>query len=437
MDTKTIKQLIADHRDDFLKALDAIMQIQSVKGAPAPHAPFGKGPRAVLDAVVKLGQEYGFQTGIVNDAMAYVQWGDDNADYVGIVGHLDVVPAGDGWSYPPFKLSEKDGRFFGRGVLDNKGASIASLYGMKLLKDAGVKLSRTVRLIFGSDEESGSADVPLYLKQEKAPRFGFTPDCKWPVVYGERGIVNYQIKTPLPTETLDQLSDIVGDQAMDHVPDELTVALNGKPLTVKGKRTPTNAPEMGENAITWLAKNAVDDDLVHGPLKEYFQWVVAALHEKHYGEGLDIAFEDADSGKLIVTPYKLTKQDDAMVLEVAMRYPVTYTEADVTAGLTKAVPAGSTITVIRSLPGVMHDKHDPFITELSKVYEDVTGLDGTPLTTTGATYARAMPNIVAYGPSFPGQKGIAHKQDEWMDEKDLMLNMAVYMSAIIAMGNQQ
>ena len=437
MDTETIKQLIAAHRDEFLKALDAIMQIQSVKGEPAPHAPFGKGPRAVLDAVVKLGQQYGFQTGIVNDAMAYVQWGDDNDDYVGIVGHLDVVPAGDGWSYPPFKLSEKDGRFFGRGVLDNKGASIASLYGMKLLKDAGVKLHRTVRLIFGSDEESGSADVPLYLKQEKAPRFGFTPDCKWPVVYGERGIVNYQIKTPLPTQTMDQLSEIVGDQAMDHVPDELTAALNGKPLTVKGKRTPTNAPEMGENAITWLAKHAVDDDLVQDPLKDYFQWVVDALHEKHYGEGLDIAFEDADSGKLIVTPYKLTKADDGMVLEVAMRYPVSFTEADVTAGLKKAVPAGSTITVVRSIPGVMHDKHDPFIAELSKVYEDVTGLDGTPLTTTGATYARAMPNIVAYGPSFPGQKGIAHKQDEWMDEKDLMLNMAVYMSAIIAMGNQQ
>jgi len=146
-----------------------------------------------------------------------------------------------------------------------------------------------------------------------------------------------------------------------------------------------------------------------------------------------MAFEDADSGRLIVTPYSLQKTDDAMTLGLAMRYPVTYHEVDISKALAAAVPAGSQITIVRSMPSVLHDKHDPRIAQLTQAYEKMTGNDGTPVTTTGATYAREMPNIIAFGPSFPGQKGIAHKENEWMDEADLKLNMMIFMDAMIGL----
>lgn len=420
------RQVIEENKEQFYQDLDQVMQIESVKGTPAEHAPFGKGPKAALEAVMTLAENYGFKTTIVNDAVGYAQWGEDE-DYIGVVGHLDVVPAGDGWSFPPFKLSKQDQRFYGRGILDNKGPILSCLFGLKLLKELNLATKKTIRIVFGTDEESGSGDIPLYLSEEKAPQFGFTPDCKYPVVYGERGIVNYEILTPFSEEELTDLGEFIGDQARDHVPDALSVTIDGKKISVTGKRAPSNAPELGENAITLLAEKILQEQVTSGKLAEYFSWIVASLANQHYGEGLGIDFSDADSGKLMITPYELIKKDNQLSLSVAIRYPVSVTEAEVTTALEKHLPPESRLTVIRRIKSSHFPKEDPNVQALSAIYEEVTGLDGTPVTTTGATYARFVPNIVAFGPSFPGQKGIAHNQDEYMDEEDLLLNMEIYM----------
>lgn len=105
--TVNIKHLIEKNKEEFYKDLDKVIQIESVKGAPLDNAPFGIGPKQALEQVMKIASDYGFKTNIVNDAVGYAQFGEGD-DYIGIVGHLDVVPAGDGWSFPPFKLSKKD-----------------------------------------------------------------------------------------------------------------------------------------------------------------------------------------------------------------------------------------------------------------------------------------------------------------------------------------
>lgn len=424
------RQVIEENKEQFYQDLDQVMQIESVKGTPTKNAPFGKGPKAALEAVIGLAQKYGFKTAIVNDAVGYAQWGDDE-DYIGVVGHLDVVPAGEGWSFPPFKLSKRDQRFYGRGILDNKGPILSCLFGLKLLKDLNLPMSKTIRIVFGTDEENGSGDIPLYLSEEKAPQFGFTPDCKYPVVYGERGIVNYEILTSFSVEELKRLGDFISDQARDHVPDELSVTIDDKKVSVTGKRAPSNAPELGENAITLLAEKILQEQALSGKLAEYFSWIVASLAEQHYGEGLGIDFSDADSGRLMITPYELIKKDNQLSLSLAIRYPVSVTEAEVTTALEKHLPPKSRLTVVRRIKSSHFPKEDPNVQALSAIYEEVTGLDGTPVTTTGATYARFVPNIVAFGPSFPGQKGIAHNQDEYMDEEDLLLNMEIYMQAML------
>lgn len=434
---KNIDTIIARQWPLFKKDLSKIVSIPSTRGPSQLHAPFGEKPRLVLNQVVSIAKSYGFKTGIVNDAMAYVQWGKDSSNYLGVVGHLDVVPAGSGWVTAPFELTERNGRLYGRGVLDNKGPCMACLYALKILHEAHIRPEKTVRLILGSNEESGSQDIKLYLQQEPAPVFGFTPDCKYPVVYGERGIVNYAIFISINDGSLKQISSLKGDQATDHVPDDIKAIINGQLIHIKGKKTPTNAPQLGENALTLLATKICQQHLVKGELARYFCWLADSFHEKHYGEGLGINFSDVESGKLIVTPYLLRKTETGLRLEIAIRYPVTYQEDDVTAGLKKAMLPHSKLQVIRSLKSVSHDPNDPNIQIISQAYQEVTGLDATPVTTTGATYARFMPNIIAFGPSFPGQKGIAHKQDEWMNIQDLKLNIKIYLQAILRLSKRE
>ncbi|MHC5228313.1 M20 family metallopeptidase [Enterococcus sp. LJL99] len=431
-----IQQAIKQNEAEFLNDLNQLLAVPSVKGTPEPNAPFGIEPRKALAVGLALAEKYGFETAVVDDTVGYAQFGNDQ-EYIGVVGHLDVVAAGSGWDFPPFALSEKDGRLYGRGVLDNKGPIFACLYGLKLLKDLEIPLKKTVRIIFGTDEESGSADLPYYLKKERPPVFGFTPDCKYPVVYGERGIVNVTIRTPFPQTELAMIGDIVGDQAKDHVPDQLSVTLEtNEKISVKGKRSPTNAPEMGLNGLTLLAEKLQDHSALSADLRAYFRWIYQSFHEKHFGEGINLAIADEDSGKLILTPYELKHDEKAFELSVAIRYPVTFSEKEIIERINKVLPKSYQLEIIRSMPSTNFPKENENVKKLSAVYEAVTGLDGTPVTTTGATYARSMPNIVAFGPSFPGQKGIAHNKNEYMDLADLLKNLEIYTRAIYELAKK-
>ncbi|WP_262315660.1 M20/M25/M40 family metallo-hydrolase [Lacticaseibacillus parakribbianus] len=463
---------------EFAADLAALIAVPSSAGEPAPHAPFGQAPRRVLDVACELATAAGFSARVVADAAAEVTWGPTVAapaaqapaaaagdpgaagaapatpaglaagtsggteppatvaapatdGGIGLFGHLDVVAAGADWHSDPFVLTERAGRYYGRGVLDNKGPAWACFFAMRLLKDAGFTPRRRVRLVLGSDEESGSRDMPRYLAAAGAPAFGWTPDCKFPVVYGERGIVNYRIDTPIVDGSLAALTALSGDTDRGHVPAVMRATVAGQLLEAHGHRSPSNAPELGDNALTKLAQAVAP--VAAGQLAAYCGWL-GGLHGKHHGEGLGIVFHDVASGSLIQTPYNLTLTATGLALELAVRYPVSVTESQVTAGLAAAVPTGSRVTVTRSLPGTRHDPLDPRIQALSAAYAAVTGSTAAPVTTTGATYARAVPNIVAFGPSFPGQKGIAHKEDEWLAKADLIACVRIYARALAAVS---
>lgn len=418
----------------FFNGLRKIMQINSVKGEPQPNAPFGNGPKKALVETLALAKELGFTTKIINDAMGYAQLGDDNQNYIGVVGHLDVVHEGTDWNYPPFDLTLDNDIFYGRGVLDNKGPIIANLYALYLLKEMNYPFTKTIRIIFGTDEESGSADIPLYLEKEAPPMYGYTPDCKYPAVYGERGVLGLSIKTKITDKSQNVLTKFSANFDRSAVPDTLHYAINNEEFNIKGKRAPSNAPDMGENVITYFANEAKNNPAVTGEFKDYLTWLAESLHLQHDGAGLNIDFFDEESGHLSLTPYFLAFDNEGATLNLSMRYPISIKKENIINTLNKKLPNSSSIVVTRDMPSTNFDKEHPMIQIMTRVYEYATGLDGTPVTTTGATYARTMPNIIAFGPSFPGQKGIAHNKNEYMDKKDLLKNLEIYTYLLAELG---
>ena len=176
---------VEELRDEFLNSLVEILKINSVEGKKLPGMPFGEGPNEALEKALEICDDLGFTTVNLDGYVGYAEYG-TGEDYVAVLGHLDVVPEGDGWIYPPYGAEIHDGKLYARGVMDDKGPIFAALYGLKAIKDLGLSLSKRVRIIFGTNEESGSHDMPYYVEREKQPVAGFTPDGMFPIINGEK-----------------------------------------------------------------------------------------------------------------------------------------------------------------------------------------------------------------------------------------------------------
>ncbi|MDD7584621.1 MAG: Sapep family Mn(2+)-dependent dipeptidase [Coriobacteriaceae bacterium] len=364
--------------DEMIEAIRRIVRQKSVRGEPEEGAPFGADVRAALDQTLEVCRGLGFETTNVDGYMGYASWSSEGGNggglplpgYVCAIGHLDVVPEGSaGWKVEPYSAHLENGRITGRGVLDNKGPIYACLYGLWALKRLGLAPNRDVRIIFGCNEESGFNDLRHYLEHEDAPVMGFTPDCKYPVVYAERGRMGVRLAA---------------------------------------------VPGEGEGREALLAR--------------FFSFVNEyVLSAKPNGERFGIDCNDEEFGVTEVRNYKLAFDEGAPAVEFAISYPAGIT-ADELCGRLEALAAalGLRLTVTGNLNPVRFEKDCRLVRTLEYAYEHTTGNDGSPVTTTGGTYAKLMPNIVPFGPSFPGQRGIGHQPNEWMDVKDLIVNAKVY-----------
>ena len=426
------QELFDQSKDEFINDFRQLVQIPSVNGNKTYQAPFGIGPKRALEYMLNLSAKLGFRTGQVSDCVGWAEYGPEESEaeeYFGVLGHLDVVDVVDDWNFPPFDLTLKDGYFYGRGVLDNKGPFISTLFALYLIKKQNIPLKKRIRIMFGTDEESGSRDVPYYLKTEKPPYAGFTPDCKFPIVYGERGMLDLTVTVPITDGSLEQIDSIDGVFDRSFLPDYASVTLNGQKTEFHGKKAPSNAPDMADNVLPKLVDHCLS---LTGQTGATFKWLHEKIGQQYDGENLGINYRDEASGELQLSFYLLQKNIDEMSFNISMRYPVTIAEETVLTQLKSQLESGMTLTINRNFPSKISDKDLPYMQRFSKIYGEDTGLDGTPVTTTGATYARALPNIVAFGPSFPGQKGIAHKGDEWLKYSDWQMMMQIYYDCFIS-----
>lgn len=367
MEDKIIQQ-IENNASLMIESIKKIVQMPSVEAKAQDNAPFGEDISKTLDATLKIAESLGFQTENLDHYIGWAQYG-EGEDYIGIIGHLDVVPYGEGWKHSPTSAYEENGYIYGRGILDNKGPILSCLYALYALKQLHIVLKKPVRIIFGCDEESGFVDLEYYLKHQKPPIMGWTPDCKYPVVYAERGRAVVEI----------------------------------------------------------VAKEDEIDDFFTF-VNTYF------MNAKLNGEKLGLDYTDREFGTNEMRNYQLKHENRELIFSVTFSYPATMSSHFIIDKIQEKAPHFQVRLVQHYLP-VRFDKDCPMVQSLQKAYETITHYDGTPVTTTGGTYAKLMPNIVPFGPSFPGQKGIGHQPNEWMTREDLITNAKIYALSIYYLAN--
>ena len=187
MNYENINQKILEMKEEIFTSIKESVAIESVKGEPKENAPYGEGPKRALDHALALGEKMGFKTGNLDNRIGWIEYG-EGEEMAAVLGHVDVVPLGEGWDYDPLGCEIHDGKMYGRGVLDDKGPIIGAIYGLKAIRDLGLPIDRRIRVIFGADEENGSSCVKHYVESgEEMPVIGFTPDADFPVIFFEKG----------------------------------------------------------------------------------------------------------------------------------------------------------------------------------------------------------------------------------------------------------
>ncbi len=464
MDWFTIAQ---SRKEELISELQQLIQIESVldESSATESAPFGQGPLKALQFMLQKGEQQGFIIKNVDNVAGHIEIG-EGKDILGILCHVDVVPAGDSWTYPPFKGDIADGKIYGRGAIDDKGPTMAAWLAMKMVKDAGIKLNKRVRMIIGTDEESGFRCVDRYFEKEEMPTIGFAPDADFPMINAEKGIAVLEFSQLGSITDDEQLIDFQSGHRTNMVPDfakaivrnvtsniesefqkfleknmtegTLTKEDNRYIITIKGKSAHAMEPEKGENAAVLLSKFLVDC-LTTNASKQFVNFIVNIFDNDHYGTKLKLNYSDEMSGHTTLNPgVVLFHKEQGGRVQVSMRYSVTYSfEKKITEAQQHITSYGFAIDVLsNSAPHYVPE--DEFLVQtLLKVYQKHTGDLSKPLSTGGGTYARTMEKGVAFGMLFPGEPDVAHQADEFVVIENLIKAAAIYAEAIVELASEK
>ena len=449
------KQLAKAYEQEMVQDLMDLIAFPSLtdESSIAKDAPFGQPLKETLDWFLNLCGKYGFDIDNVDGYAGVASYGKQSSS-LGMLGHLDVVPVGEGWSKDPFKAVIENGVMFGRGTGDDKGPTIAALYAMRILKDLNLPLKHQLQLIVGVDEETGMRCMDYFTKHRPSPDFGFVPDAYFPLIYGEKGIANLLLTSHLPT--------IIESF---HAGERPNIVIGKANFKVKVKHN--------QEAFEWYQKAhrlTMDVNIINDSLVEYtaygdythastphkginaayhaFNFVGSVYHDQCateaatlladvMGKSLNIAFDGVHMGWLSTNCGIVNVSDNKCELTIDIRYPNDVTIDWITQRVNERLNQTSfTSQVIAHKGPHFVDPSSELVQTLHRVYKEYSGDDFTPpLTMGGGTYARTMPNFVAYGMKFITKPqlphvGDAHQKDEGIEIEDLVLATAIYAKAL-------
>ncbi|VSX57279.1 ArcT [Streptococcus pneumoniae] len=429
-------------KDEFLISLKTLISYPSVLNEGENGTPFGQAIQDVLEKTLEICRDIGFTTYL--DPKGYYGYAEigQGAELLAILCHLDVVPSGDeaDWQTPPFEATIKDGWVFGRGVQDDKGPSLAALYAVKSLLDQGIQFKKRVRFIFGTDEETLWRCMARYNTIEEQASMGFAPDSSFPLTYAEKGLLQVKLHGP----GSDQLEFEVGG-AFNVVPDKANYqgllyeqVCNGlkeagydyqtteQTVTVLGVSKHAKDASQGINAVIRLAT-------ILAPLQEHPALSFLVTQAGQDGTGRQIFGDIADepSGHLSFNVAGLMINHERSEIRIDIRTPVLADKEELVELLTRCAQNYQLrYEEFDYLAPLYVAKDSKLVSTLMQIYQEKTGDNSPAISSGGATFARTMPNCVAFGALFPGAKQTEHQANECAVLEDLYRAMDIYAEAV-------
>ena len=443
---------------DIVKSIQELVRIKTVEDTPVKNGPFGQGNKECLEKTLKLCEELGFEVKNLDGYCGYAQVG-EGKEIMGIIGHLDVVPEGEGWKYPAYSGEIVDGEIWGRGTWDDKGPVVISIYAIKALMDSGFKFNKRVRLIFGCNEESGSRCIEHYLKVEEPISYGVSPDSSFPVIFAEKTINSIEIKGTANDKGSVNLDYLNAGIVINAVPDKCSFKLSSKNKSnideainkindslnkhsikfevvkeelsveyiVHGKAAHGSIPQCGVNAASY-AIEALKDVVNNDFITLYSSCIGLDVH----GEKLNCFAED-EYGKIAVNVGLVSYLDNKFSIKINSRLPFNTNSELMIKQIQDRLsmfPFASA-TLLSSSLGFKMDENSTMIKSLVDAYQKVTkDYESKPICSAGGTYAREFKNCVAFGPEMAGYgEIIIHQPNERIQIRAIKDILKIYYQA--------
>ena len=402
------KEEVEKRKDQLIQDIETLCAIPSVydEKTAGENQPYGKACRNALDAMLEIGKRDGFVTYDEHGYAGHIDIGDQEESF-GILGHLDVVPVNEvGWNSDPFKVVQVNDKLYGRGVAD-------------------------------------------YFQNNPFPSMGFTPDAEFPVVYGEKGIVRFDIKGDVKKDGL--VAMVAGDR-VNIVPEKCEAIIEGNhkqyeasfkefleknhvtgvieeegnctKLILKGKSAHASLPEEGINAVSLLATYL--DGIINNKLVHF----IATYLNDYDGKGLQINHEGL-MGKLTMNLGVVRYVKEKAEIELDLRCPH---EIDLKkmADDVEELCHSYGLTLESDIHEPLYvDPNSELIQKLHKAYVEVSGdTTSAPQAIGGGTYAKSMPNCVAFGCEFKGEDNAIHGNNENIKVDSLLKSTEIFAKAI-------
>ena len=457
--------MVEKYLPQIIETIQKSVQIKTVLDTPVEGGPFGQGNKECLEYVLSVAESLGFRTVNLDGYCGYAEIG-EGKEIVGIIGHLDVVPEGDGWKYPPYSGQLVDDEIWGRGTIDDKGPIIISMYAIKALMDEGLKFDKRVRIIFGCNEETGSKCMEHYLEVDEPISYGVTPDSNFPVIFAERTINNIFLSGKGEAKGKVKLEKLDGGIVINAVPDicEFTLKTDGvfsvgklikatmeicknlsnmegitysmkqksvlglagkAKFVVRGKAAHGSVPHHGINAVSHAisAMNGVIDD----SFVEFYNRTIGTTYN---GEKLGCYAED-EYGKIAVNVGLCHYENGNFEVRINSRLPFTTDTPTMVDQIKNTVGEDAKVELKSSADGFKTDVNSKMIQALMKAYSEVTGdTESKPICSAGGTYAREFQNCVAFGPEMNGYgEMIIHEPNERISLSAIKAIFDIYFKA--------
>lgn len=440
---------ILNYKNELIRDLKTLISFESVADEKPEEC------SKALDFILKRAKEFGLSGEKVTDKSAHVQLG-CNGKLCGVLTHLDVVPAGNNWSVPPYSLTEKDGRLYGRGIADDKGAALVALYCLRALKENNIEGTNTLRAIFGTSEENGMSDMDGYFEKMPVPEMSFTPDNDYGICYAEKGILQLEVRANLNNATI--LTQFHSGNAVNAVPDmayamldsssydeqilmrladasdgnfEFNYTIDGLMIISRGKAAHACEPQKGYNAAAALI-DVISNAYQTNEIGSVCSFIDYAINKETNGRSLGLKMSDSVSGALTVNLSSVHVEDEAAKAQFDIRYPVTVDGSNIIKQFKKVAENSELeIKILHHEPPLYIEKDSELVRILSDAYESVTGEKTELYSTGGGTYARKLRGKgVAFGPNFKGDDIRMHNADESVDCNNYFKHARICLEAM-------